>query len=160
MKPNFSFSFFHFQKSLKLISMCNLVPPRRLFLFFDKYIVTWEKFKKVKIRFWGPSWTCESSLCEVVKLWVVSKCVFISVENFQFWWLMVGGLKTCFTVKVLSSSSFGIHCEHIWKRFGEFHGCLIRISQELTVFMDLWWCRYWWTAEAKIEAFITEHWMK
>ena len=51
MKPNFSFSFFHFQKSLKLISMCNLVPPRRLFLFFDKYIVTWEKFKKVKTGF-------------------------------------------------------------------------------------------------------------
>ena len=57
---------------------------------------------------------------------------------FSAGWLVVGHLKTFVIDKVLSSLSFGIHCEYILKRFGEFRGCLIRISQELTVFMDLW----------------------
>jgi len=76
-----------------------------------------------------------NDLC--AKWWSFGLCwsVFLfQWKNFSAWWLMVGGLKTCFTAKVLSSSSCGIHCGYICRRFGEFRGCLIRISQIIDCF--------------------------
>jgi len=151
----FQLRFEHLQKIQESSEVVCKDPSRRMVRKFcelmSKWFYTeiffWCLFRvdfriRIKLLFvftiFPDSWTCESSLCEVVKLWVVSKCVFISVENFQCWVMGVSVWNDGVSLLVLASLSLQVDCGYFEKSFGEFGMCLSAYLTNDVIFLIFW----------------------